>query len=324
MTMVSVIIPSYNCGPYVTRAIESVLGQTYKEYEIIIVDDGSTDNTKKIVEKYLNFKNINYIYQKNKGVAVARNTGIINAKGNYIAFLDADDYWVQEKLAVQIKVFEKKPDLELIHSNVYVAYENSTKIDKYCMNINYNKLSQKKLVEKILFWEADISMPSVIIKRIVFDRVGYFDEKLTYLGCEDREFFLRAFPKIKTFFLNDYLAYYFQRKNSLTKKFDKMQEGREYLIEKIIMGTDYFKNKNKIRRICYSKLYFRMGTNFFRSENKKDAIKRFIESIKYYFNLMSIFYISICFLPNKLIDFIKNCKNFLSTLLAGRIYLNDR
>jgi glycosyltransferase involved in cell wall biosynthesis len=305
---VSVIIPSYNCGQYVTKAIDSVLEQTYKEYEIILVDDGSKDGTKKTVEKYLQFINFNYIYQQNKGLAAARNIGIRNARGKYIALLDADDWWSPTKLEKQIKVFEGDSEIELVHSNVYVAYEeNKEKIEPYCMNIDYNKLSKKKLFEKILFWEADICVPTIIIKKTLLDKVGYFDEKLSYLGCEDREFCLRAFRGSKTFFINDYLAYYLQRKNSMTKDLNKMQKAREYLIEKTIKETGYFKNKKKIKKIIYSKLFFREGVNFFRRRNKKEALKKFIQSIKYKnFNLNSYFYILLCLLPNKLIELTNN------------------
>ena len=105
--MVSVIIPTYNREKTILRAINSVLDQTYKEIELIIVDDGSIDNTRKIVES-LNCQKIKYIYQKNGGAAKARNTGIIAASGEYISFQDSDDYWYPEKLEKQLAELEDK------------------------------------------------------------------------------------------------------------------------------------------------------------------------------------------------------------------------
>jgi len=100
MTTISVIIPTFNRARYVTKAIDSVLAQTYKDYEIIVVDDGSTDNTRQVLSPYM--ERIRYIYQDNAGVSAARNAGIRDAKGEWIAFLDSDDLWLPRKLACQM------------------------------------------------------------------------------------------------------------------------------------------------------------------------------------------------------------------------------
>ena len=95
---VSIVIPSYNAARYVKEAVDSALAQTYKNVEVIVVDDGSTDGTKKILAPYSESKKIRYIYEENKGLAGARNTGIKNSSGEYVAFLDADDLFCREKL----------------------------------------------------------------------------------------------------------------------------------------------------------------------------------------------------------------------------------
>ena len=103
--LVSVVIPTYNCGKYICDAVKSVLSQTYKNIEIIIVDDGSTDNTKEALRSYVYNKQIRYIYQKNKGPAASRNLGVEKAEGDFIAFLDADDLWNEKKLKKAKSVF---------------------------------------------------------------------------------------------------------------------------------------------------------------------------------------------------------------------------
>lgn len=108
---VSVIIPVYNSEKYLAEAIDSVLAQTYQDFELIIVDDGSTDHSREIAKSYPKVK---YIYQENRGVAAARNYGIKQAKGEFLAFLDADDLWLPEKLALQMEVFAKEPSLEIV------------------------------------------------------------------------------------------------------------------------------------------------------------------------------------------------------------------
>lgn len=111
---VSVIIPTYNCDRYIAQAIDSVLGQTYRDYEIIVIDDGSTDNTPQVLQPYSN--RIRYIRQQNYGVSVARNRGIESAKGELVAFLDSDDFFLPDKLAAQVAVFDTQPELGIVHS----------------------------------------------------------------------------------------------------------------------------------------------------------------------------------------------------------------
>ena len=308
MPEISVIIPTYNCAKYVSKAVKSVLEQTYKDYEIIVIDDGSTDQTKEIIMPYLKYKDVHYIYQKNKGLAVARNTGIYNSKGKYIALLDADDYWVSIKLEKQMKIFEKKSDITLVHSNVYLYFEqDEAKTEKYSRNIDYNQFTQRELFEKILLWQADIFVPTILIKKDVFNKIGYFDEKLTYLGCEDREFCLRLFREYKTYFLKDYLAYYMVRKNSMSKDKGKMQRARKYVLEKTLSETNFLKNKKRVREKAYSNLYFRLGRGFYLDGKCMKGLKMFTISIYYNcFNFKAYLFVLICFIPIKIIRNLKN------------------
>ncbi|CAD5928847.1 putative glycosyltransferase RT0329 [Planktothrix tepida] len=127
MARVSVIIPTYNCDRFLPEAIDSVLMQTYQDYEIIVIDDGSTDETRQVLESYQN--KIRYFYQQNQGSAVARNLGIKQAKGELIAFLDADDFWiVPEKLAEQVNCFEQQPSLGSVHTGWQIVDAGGDKI----------------------------------------------------------------------------------------------------------------------------------------------------------------------------------------------------
>ncbi|ELS00867.1 glycosyl transferase [Xenococcus sp. PCC 7305] len=124
---VSVIIPAYNGDRYIEGAIASVLAQTYSDYELIIVDDGSTDETAQVIKSYGD--RINYIYQPNQGVAQARNTGLAAAQGKYIAFLDQDDFFYPEKLASQMQLMEQKPNLGMIGSGWEIVNSQGAAID---------------------------------------------------------------------------------------------------------------------------------------------------------------------------------------------------
>lgn len=113
MPQVSVIIPVYN-SPYVTKALNSVLNQTYRDYEIIVVDDGSSEHIQQVLELYSS--KINYIYQENQGVAAARNRGLEVARGEFVAFLDHDDFFLPDKLSLQVNCFDTQPQVGMIHT----------------------------------------------------------------------------------------------------------------------------------------------------------------------------------------------------------------
>ncbi len=183
--MISVVIPTFNRAKKVRRAIESVKNQTFKADEIIVVDDGSTDETLKILEK---IKDIKVIYQQNLGVSEARNRGIKEAKGEWIAFLDSDDWWFEDKLLKQIKFHKENPDI-LISQTDEIWIKNGIQINKA-------KRFRKKLqgyIFKPSLNMCHISPSAVMIHRKVFEDVGVFDPSLP--ACEDYDLWLRISKK---------------------------------------------------------------------------------------------------------------------------------
>lgn len=199
---ISIIIPVYNGEKYIAQAIESVLAQTYKNFEIIIINDGSTDNSLEKIKPYLSLPNIKYIEQHNKGVAAARNTGIVNYAGELIALLDQDDLWLSEKLKVQVDYLAKNTDVGLVHSNF--AY-----IDKKGKQIYPTDAwitDAKGMCFKRLFIGNAIAPLTVIMKRECMDRVGLFDEEISY--CDDYELWLRIARHFRIGHIDQILALY--------------------------------------------------------------------------------------------------------------------
>ncbi len=130
--LVSVVISTYNNEKYIRRSIESILSQNYRNIEIIVIDDGSVDNTKKVVDPYIRSKNIKYIYQKNKGASVARNYAIKIASGEYISDLDADDYWIdRDKIKKQVGFLENNQEYVLVGGGMIVISEQGEEIKRY-------------------------------------------------------------------------------------------------------------------------------------------------------------------------------------------------
>src|SRR5437867_1708261 len=118
MPKVSIVIPTYNYGRYVVEAVESVLNQSFQDREVIVVDDGSTDDTRERLERFRG--RIRYIYQRNKGLPAARNTGIRAARGAYVAFLDSDDLWLPEKLALQVPILDTRQQVGMVYTDAHL------------------------------------------------------------------------------------------------------------------------------------------------------------------------------------------------------------
>ncbi len=182
----SVIIPSYNRKPFLETAINSVLKQTFDDLELIIVDDGSSDGTKELISTY-DDKRITYLYLANHGVSHARNRGLDRAHGQYIAFLDSDDYWVPEKLSKTYDAIKQFPDINIFHTEE-VWYR-----DKKLLNQKQKHKKPSGFVYKNALPICCISISTVAIRRVVFDAIGTFDETLE--ACEDYDFWLRATNK---------------------------------------------------------------------------------------------------------------------------------
>jgi len=207
MPTVSVIISTYKRANLVSQAIESVLAQTYTDYEIIVVNDGSPDNTKEVLDQFED--QITAIHQENKGVAAARNAGIKAAKGKYIAFLDDDDLWLPNKLEKQVACLESNANIGLVYSDMFCFNEKGVFPDTWA------KTNPTPPVQQcwILFVRNFIPTPSVVVRRECLDKVGLFDETLA--TCEDYDLWLRLIEKWSVYFLNEPLVRYRRSENSL-------------------------------------------------------------------------------------------------------------
>lgn len=169
---VSVIIPAYNAESFLADAVQSVLAQTIKPSEIIVVNDGSTDNTESIAKRFGN--KIRYIRQENGGTASARNRGLEIAGGDLIGFLDADDIWLKNKLEIQVCILQKHPEYE-----VAIGLLSRIPISK----------TDEVMNREITDGEYATSAGSSLFKREVFHKIGFFDEEMGF--CEDVDLFLR-------------------------------------------------------------------------------------------------------------------------------------
>ena len=217
---ISVIIPTYNRAFTIEHAIKSVLNQTYKPIEIIVVDDGSTDNTKRVVES-INNPLIKYYYKENGGAASARNYGAIKAEGDWLAFNDSDDVWIEDKLFKQAKYAQLHPEYNLIYSSykMHMADGNTLIVpDK-----NTSAQLEGDILSSLVI-KNTIGTPTVMVKKDTFLKVGGFDERLRCI--EDWNFAIRFAEQYSIGFVDEVTVDAYRVDDSVSSNAAEMFEER--------------------------------------------------------------------------------------------------
>ena len=226
MSFISIIIPTFNRCEVLQRAINSIYGQSYSDYEILVIDDGSTDGTAAMIER--KFPKVRYFYQTNKGVSAARNKGLVHAKADWIAFLDSDDEWLPEKLSKQMNQFKLNPDYKVCHTE-----------EQWVRNgVKVNQMKKHKKEGGWIFLQClplcAMSPSSIIIHRSVFAEVGIFNISLP--ACEDYDLWLRITAKYPVIFIYEPLILKFGgHEDQLSRKYWGMDRFRIQSLQNIIL-----------------------------------------------------------------------------------------
>ncbi len=209
MTKVSVIIPTYNRKDYLKEALDSVLRQSFKDFEIIVIDDGSNDGTSELIQEEYG-SSIRYYWQENQGESAARNRGLEIAQGEYIAFLDSDDRWLKEKLTKQVIYLNENPIPGMVFSQAWIIDKTGKRIksDPWGIELNNDGIELESLV-----FNNKISGPSsTLIRRSVIDKVGEFDSNIRY--GEDWDLWLRIAKLYDIAFIEEPLIEVRRHRNS--------------------------------------------------------------------------------------------------------------
>jgi glycosyltransferase involved in cell wall biosynthesis len=269
--LVSIVIPVYNRENYIFTAVKSVLYQTFRHWELLIVDDASTDDTYFSVLNLVDNKKIFYYYLPvNRGVSYARNFGIKHSKGEYIAFLDSDDFWLPEKLEKQIDY--------MINRNFKICQTDEIWIRK---NRFVNPKKKHKKIEGDIFLKSlelcMVSPSAVMINREVFERVGGFDESLT--ACEDYDLWLRVSLKYKVGLLNEKLIVKRGGHDDQLSKIPGIDRYRIYSLIKLLNehNLDNFKKK-EVLKILGKKVHIYMNGALKRG--KKEEYNKYAELLR--------------------------------------------
>lgn len=258
--LISVIIPAYNCARYLDGAIQSVINQSFKDIEIIVIDDGSTDNTADIIKPFTG--HIKYYRQENKGAASARNHGIKLSSGKYIAFLDSDDLWEPHKLAAQLNILENQPDFPVVHTNASTIDQDGNMILK---SANEKRQSHNGMIFEEFFLKniSVILTSSAIIDRKCLETTGLFDDAFPVL--QDYDFFLRLSWSHPVFFIKEPLVKYRVRPYSLTRTnaMRNIHDSEKILEKTISEHPDFFKQHRKLLETKRRNLNFNSAKQLF-------------------------------------------------------------
>lgn len=215
MPKVNIIIPTFNRAYCIERAIDSVLNQTFKDFDLWIVDDGSTDNTGELLTKYGTDKRFNYCRVENGGVSKARNIGVSKTSGEWLAFLDSDDEWLEDKLERQIKYIKENPKCKLIHGEE-LWVRNGKRINPK----KVHKKSGGDIFERSLGL-CLISPSAVILRRELLDEMNGFDEQ--FIVCEDYDLWLKVSCRYEVGYLSEpVLIKYGGHEDQLSSKYFAM------------------------------------------------------------------------------------------------------
>jgi glycosyltransferase involved in cell wall biosynthesis len=306
---VSVLIPAYNCGPYVAKAVESVLCQSYRNFEIIVFNDGSTDDTESVLLPYRD--RMLYLAGENRGASAARNKAFRVSKGELIAYLDADDLWQPKKLARQVELFEANPEVGVCFTD-FTFFSDTQGGDRGFNERNsallryptrqigngWRLLDSSVLLEDFLSHQA-FPKPSVtMVRRRCLETVGGFDESLQI--CEDTQMYLRLAKHFAFAYVDEPLVKRRVRKDTLASSADN----RRYALVHIQM-LETLENwirlspreRNMTKKLLAS--YYRAAAYVHFSEGERLSSRQYwVKSLKTCFSQRAFWYFMLTFLPS--------------------------
>jgi glycosyltransferase involved in cell wall biosynthesis len=319
--LVSIIVPTYNSAVYLKETIESILSQSYKDFELIVVDDGSDDDTRKVLEPFID--DIRYYYQENSGgPAKPRNVGIEHAKGKYISFFDSDDLMLPKKLEYAVKFMEAHPSIVLSFTNFFVCSENGelydgTQLDKYNYFMNIPRTEVQKDcfilsgddVFEGLFFENFIGTSSVLASKELFSTVGIFDERITHGGLDDRDMWLRVTSSYDIAYIDIVGHIYRNHSQGISKRVIASNLCRIEVIKKYL---NKIKSKTTLKqaRTLIANCYYGIGFQYQAKTELDTARKYFLKGLSHKLHFRCFRGLVITFLGRKIYNFLRQQRNF--------------
>jgi glycosyltransferase involved in cell wall biosynthesis len=262
MSLVSVIIPAYNQGHYLPAAIQSVLDQTYAAFEILVVDDGSTDNSREVVAQFTDPR-VYYLYQENRGLSGARNTGIRHARGDYLSYLDSDDQFLPQKLSLQVAALHEQPAVDFVAGQAVPIDEQGQQVGKiFDDGLPANEID--------LLLGNPLHVGSVMLRRSRQAQVGFFDENLR--SYEDWDMWLRlARQGCRMAWLPQPVSLYRFHRAQMTRDGQQMTTATFAVLDKLYADPDLPPAWLALRDQAYSRAHLRAAAQAYFGRNFNQA-----------------------------------------------------
>ncbi len=261
--LVSIVIPAYNAGKFISSTIDSILEQSYINWELIVVNDGSEDNTGDVIKAYvIKDKRISVISKENGGVSETRNVGLEAAKGDFITFLDADDFWLKDNLQKKVYYLVNNPEVDYVFSNSMHSDEN----------LNNQRPSpegkDENILDDLLLWNGEVipgPCSNILARRKCFDSGIRFDPRLSTIA--DQHYTVQLAAKHKGKLIKEILWIYRVLPGSMSKSLKLMEEDA-LMVYQLYAENNYFKSAS-FRRKCFSNMYMIVGASWWKDGNKK-------------------------------------------------------
>jgi glycosyltransferase involved in cell wall biosynthesis len=267
---VSVVIPAYNYGHFVAEAVDSALAQTYANREVIVVDDGSTDDTRKRLAAYGD--RVRYLYQENRGLAAARNAGIRAARGEYVALLDADDVWHPQKLELQMAYLAAHPEVGLLG-----AERTKERPPRWPAVDRAAGLAARVVTLEQLVVCSRFGPSSVVIARRCFEAVGHFDPALR--SVEDRHMWVRIALRFAVHKLDSVLWWYRVHEGSMCYQARRMEDYEAKVLRELLAATDELRGRPLLRRRALGRAAFSAAVRYTGAGHHWLALGRLLQSL---------------------------------------------
>jgi glycosyltransferase involved in cell wall biosynthesis len=315
--LVSIILPVFNGEKYIKTAIDGVLSQTYKNIELIVVDDGSTDSTKSIISGYLlsnglddnddenddisneiskkidnNINGVKYFFQENRGPGAARNYGISKSKGEFVAFIDADDVYSKDKIEKQVDYLQKNRHVSIVFNDIYIIDKNGIIGDIIKPDAMYE--NRRDFHAHYLFRQNIPCLPSVMIKRECFDYSGYSEK---YRNSEDFYMLLKLSEKYEFGYLDEPLYYYRRHEDNLTNQHERHLENEieivaSYGIEYLRRAVDESTLSPEEKDMLFIKILMKIREYEAAKEYLLGSVASVPSDVYKYFYLGNLFYLT--------------------------------
>lgn len=270
MPQVSVIIPTYNSARYVVDAVESVLAQTYRDFEVIVIDDGSTDETPEVMKRY--GAPVRYLRQENAGVAAARNRGIAESRGRYIAFLDADDTWFPEKLERQMAALAGSGGARACYSAFL-----EVKDDLSPVGVRRSDRRGSAIEDLLLRGNVIGSICTVVAERALFESVGGFDPVLSQ--CADWDMWVRLAAETEFVYLDEPLVTYRQHGSNMSRNAPLLEFDSLRVLDKGFALPDLPEAVRSRRKQAYARNYMVLAGTYFHARLRRDFARCALRAI---------------------------------------------